>query len=236
VQYTAFQDGQITVFLQHHCKIAVILQGRRDFAPVYVYLLYTWHGLQRNHDAIIVVALQTKSGGQVHINGAGAAVGISDVIFNRPRTSSVTANNTVEVFYLSAKAFRTIMKSNEEVLALLLQLEQCLRTVAWYRDAIPHARQRSSASLQACILTAQCKHDHRTCNKMLLQTCICDTSVLCSFAHAHTALPPQARRCTCNGPLRTAPPTLSSCTRSSLQACFQLWSKVVTLCLKSAQF
>ena len=59
-------------------------------------------------------ALQARDGSEVHIHGAGAAVGVSEVIFDVPRRCTVTANNTVEAFYLPAPVFRAVMRGNEE--------------------------------------------------------------------------------------------------------------------------
>ena len=51
----------------------------------------------------------------MHINGVGAAMGMSEVIYAVPRRSTVIANDTVEVFYLPAKAFLHTIDSNQEV-------------------------------------------------------------------------------------------------------------------------
>jgi CRP-like cAMP-binding protein len=71
-----------------------------------------------NRKLIIPGAFQAKDGTHVHINGVGAAFGMSEVIYEVPRRSTVIANDTVEVFYLPAKAFRHTMASDEEVLVL----------------------------------------------------------------------------------------------------------------------
>ena len=60
-------------------------------------------------------ALQNESGGVVHVNGSGSAIGISEVIFRTERQTTVVAENTVETFNLSAKVFRAIVASNDEV-------------------------------------------------------------------------------------------------------------------------
>lgn len=58
---------------------------------------------------------QNESGGVVHVNGSGSAIGISEIIFRTERKTTVVAENTVETFNLSGKVFRAIMDSNDEV-------------------------------------------------------------------------------------------------------------------------
>lgn len=72
----------------------------------------------RSSQTMRICCAQAKDGTHVHINGVGAAMGMSEVIYDVPRRSTVIANDTVEVFYLPANAFRHTMASNEEVRCL----------------------------------------------------------------------------------------------------------------------
>lgn len=66
------------------------------------------------------VHAQDSEGNVMVIFGAGAAVGISEVICGALRSTDLVAENTVETFVLPAKHFRALMASNTEVRALVL--------------------------------------------------------------------------------------------------------------------
>eukprot|EP00892_Ulva_mutabilis_P004618 jgi/Ulvmu1/2528/UM138_0033.1 len=55
-----------------------------------------------------------KDGTLVHVNGSGAAVGLSEAICGIPRLGTVTADTHVEAFTLGTKVFRAIMDRSDE--------------------------------------------------------------------------------------------------------------------------
>lgn len=59
-------------------------------------------------------AVQAKDNTLVHVNGSGAAVGLSEALCDVPRLGTVTADTHVEAFSLGAKVFKAIMESNPE--------------------------------------------------------------------------------------------------------------------------
>lgn len=51
----------------------------------------------------------------MHVNGSGAAIGLSEAICSIPRMGTVTADTHVEAFSLGTKVFNAIIDSNAEV-------------------------------------------------------------------------------------------------------------------------
>lgn len=55
-----------------------------------------------------------KDGSLVHVNGSGAAVGLSEALCGIPRLGTVTADTHVEAFTLGTKVFKAIMENSPE--------------------------------------------------------------------------------------------------------------------------